>query len=294
MQEPGILKRSLLSRISPGLLLIVSYTVLFSLLPSSGIFAQGDLMIMPKRIVFENGKKLSELNLANTGKDTARYVISIVHYKMKQDGSFEEILTKDSNNIYADKFIRFFPRSVTLGPNESQSIRIQLVQTGKLMEGEYRTHLCFRAVPKQLPLGEREKKNTDTASISVRLIPVFGISIPVIIRVGECTSKVGLAKCYLESSDVKNPQLNMTLLRTGNMSVYGDITIDHISMNGKVTKVGHVQGLALYTPNTSRNIKIALNVPEGLDFTKGKLHIVYNAQVNGNSDNITQTELNLN
>lgn len=46
---------------------------------------------MPRRVVFEGAKKYEELNLANTGKDTARYVISLIHVRMKEDGSFIEI-----------------------------------------------------------------------------------------------------------------------------------------------------------------------------------------------------------
>ena len=46
--------------------------------------AQGDLRVYPKRIVFEGAKKSQELNLANSGKDTARYVLSVVQIRMKE------------------------------------------------------------------------------------------------------------------------------------------------------------------------------------------------------------------
>ena len=41
-------------------------------------------------------------------------------------------------------------------------------------------------------LGEEDKVK-DTTTISVRLTPIFGITIPVIIRVGESTAKVTLS-----------------------------------------------------------------------------------------------------
>jgi hypothetical protein len=78
------------------------------------------------------------------------------------------------------------------------------------------------------------------------------------------------------------------------MSVYGDITIEHISPANTVTKVGSVQGLALYTPNLARNIKIGLNKQAGVNYREGKLHIVYRAQENGNPNNIAQKEIYLN
>lgn len=250
-------------------------------------------MIMPKRVVFEGSKRSHELNLANTGQDTARYVISLVHYKMKDNGSFEEVSANDSSWNFADKFIRFYPRSVTLGPGESQTVRVQLTQTSKLLPGEYRSHIYFRSMPEEKPRGEKEIKAEDASSISVRLIPVFGISIPVIIRVGESDARVHLSKCSFEMFEDTIPLVNLTLNRSGNMSVYGDITIEHISNKNKVTKVGSVQGLALYTPNLFRNIKVALNKQERVDYTEGKLHVVYKAQENGNPNNTAQTEIYL-
>ena len=96
---------------------------------STGLIAQGNLMVFPKRVVFEGLKRSQELNLANTGTDTARYVISFVNYRMKGNGEFEEITQPDSGQNFADKYIRFFPRSVVLPPNEAQIVRYKLLKT---------------------------------------------------------------------------------------------------------------------------------------------------------------------
>ncbi|AWO01431.1 hypothetical protein DLD77_06865 [Chitinophaga alhagiae] len=132
----------------------ITGALLLSALPFRQTMAQGNLMIMPRRVVFENSKRLHELNLINTGQDTARYAISLKHYRMKDDGSFEEIDTAAHDASFADKYLRFFPRNVVLGPGEAQSVRIQLTQTGRLLPGEYRSHLYFRAVPNEAPLGQ--------------------------------------------------------------------------------------------------------------------------------------------
>ena len=39
----------------------------------SAASAQGDLLIFPKRIVFDKGKRVKQLILSNIGKDTAIY-----------------------------------------------------------------------------------------------------------------------------------------------------------------------------------------------------------------------------
>ena len=118
--------------------------------------------------------------------------ISVVQIRMKEDGGFETITEPDAGQQFADKIIRFFPRSVTLGPNEAQAVKVQLIKTSELAPGEYRSHFYFRAIPKSKPLGEEETVS-DTSTISVKLTPVFGITIPVIVRVGENISKVTLS-----------------------------------------------------------------------------------------------------
>ncbi|HEX8313587.1 MAG TPA: hypothetical protein VF609_01260, partial [Flavisolibacter sp.] len=232
------------------------------LLSATGAIAQGDLLVTPKRVVFEGSKRSEELNLANIGKDTATFVISFIQIRMKNDGAFEKISEPDSGQLFADKNIRFFPRTVTLAPNEAQTVKVQITKTAQLAAGEYRSHLYFRAVPKEKPLGEKQPEKD--SSISVRLVPVFGISMPVIIRVGESTADVGFSGTSLELTKDQAPSLKLTLNRTGNMSVYGDLSVNHISSEGKTTPIGSVKGLAVYTPNASRQFRLLLNNTAGI------------------------------
>jgi hypothetical protein len=259
-------------------------------LSSINLKAQGDLLLYPKRIVFEGSKRSQTLNLANTGKDTVRYLISVVQSRMKKDGGFETISQPDSGQRFADKYFRFFPRNVVLPPNESQSVKIQLINTNELEPGEYRSHIYFRAEPDKKPLGEVEPIK-DSISISVNLIAVFGISIPIIIRKGESTTNVTISDASLEMKKDSIPTLKINFNRTGNMSVYGDISVDHISLQGKVTRVAIANGMALYTPNPVRQFKLLLDNKSGIDYHKGKLSIVYTTQPDAKSVKIAETEL---
>jgi hypothetical protein len=238
--------------------------------------AQGNLLVTPKRVVFEGNKRSEELNLANVGRDSATFVVSFIQIKMHADGTFEQITQPDSAQKFADKNIRFFPRTVTLGPNEAQTVKVQLFKASELTPGEYRSHLYFRSMPVEKPLGERPPQKD--SSISVHLVPIFGISIPVIIRVGENSSKVNLSNITFHMERDTLPTVNMTLNRSGSMSVYGDISVDHISPQGKVTPVGVVKGFAIYTPNALRTFQLALNKASNINYHKGKLHITYTDQ----------------
>jgi hypothetical protein len=255
--------------------------------------AQGDLLLFPKRIVFEDAKRSQTLNLANSGRDTVRYIISVVQYRMKEDGGFEAIMRPDSGQQFADKYFRIFPRSVVLAPNEAQSVKIQLINTSGLEAGEYRSHIYFRAEADKKPLGE-EEMNKDTSSISVNLVAVFGISIPVIIRIGESTTSVKLTDASVELKKDLNPVLKITFNRTGNMSVYGDITVDHISPKGKLTNVGTAKGVALYAPNPLRHFNLQLDKNAGIDYHSGTIQVSYTTQADVKPVKIAETELVLN
>ena len=211
---------------------------------------------------------------------------------MKEDGNFETITQPDPGQRFADKYIRFFPRSVTLGPNESQVVKVQLIKSNELTAGEYRSHFYFRAVPKQKPLGE-EDKNKDTTNISVKLTPIFGITIPVIIRIGESNARVNLTGLAFGFENDTIPRIKMVFNRTGDMSVYGDITVDYISTLGKVTRVGVANGVAVYTPNTIRGFQFNLNRIPGIDFKSGTLRVIYSASSDVKPVRYAEAELTL-
>ncbi len=269
--------------------LFFSSTLLFfSFCFSSRLMAQGNLLVTPKRVVFEGNKRSEELNLANIGKDTATYLISFIQIRMKEDGTFERITVPDSAQSFADKNLRFFPRSVTLGPNEAQTVKVQITRANDLMPGEYRSHLYFRASQPEKPLGDTIPANDSV--LSIHLTPIFGISIPVIIRKGESDATVNIPELNFQIDKDSTPALNITFIRSGNMSVYGDITVDHISPQGKVTRVGIVKGLAVYTPNTKRRFHLALNKTSGINFHSGKLQVVY-ADESSKAVKLAQQEL---
>jgi len=251
--------------------------------------AQGNLLITPRRVVFDGSQRTQELNLANTGRDTARYLISMVEIRMNEDGTFETITQPDSGQRFASGHIRFFPRSVTLGPGEAQTIKVQVERMNELQAGEYRSHIYFRAAPEEKPLGEEAPK--DAVAIAVRLVPVFGITIPVIIQVGASNAQVQVADLSLSNANDTLPGLHMSLQRNGDMSVYGDIAVRSISEEGKAVQVGYVKGVAVYTPCRIRQLRIPLSQENGMNYRNGKLQVTYTAQVKGKPVVLSEAEL---
>ena len=291
MFNSGINNKSNNDRRSISCLFLLALS-LFSLITFNDATAQGNLLITPRRVVFDGTRRVMELNLANTGQDTSKYNVSIIQYKMTDEGAFEEITEPAPGQNFADKYIRFFPRTVTLAPNESQVVKMQVTNTSNLAPGEYRSHVYFRAVPKEAALGE-EDPNRDTTALSIKLVPIFGITIPVIIRIGQSDTKVSLADMQLEMINDTTNRLSMVFNRTGNMSVYGDLRVIHISPSGKETTVGIVNGIAVYTPNTIRKFKLDLDNSTKADFKTGKIRVTYSSQSDTRPEKFAEAELTL-
>lgn len=238
--------------------------------------AQGDLLIFPKRIVFDEGKRVKQLILSNIGKDTAVYNVSFLQYRMNENGGFKAITTPDVGQYFATPYLRVFPRKVTLAPNESQIVKVQLTKATRLKEGEYRSHLYFRAKKNNTPLGQN-MKGVDTTAISVKLQAIYGISIATIIKKGTSNTRTTISNLFYEKDKALNHFINFNLIRTGNMSTYGDIYINYISDNNTTVEVAKIKGVAVYTPSEIRKVKIQLATPKGIIFTGGTFKVGYTA-----------------
>ena len=264
----------------------------FLFLSGVDLYAQGNLLITPRRVVFDGSTRSVDLNLANTGEDSATYAVSIIQIRMTEEGQFETISDPDPGQRFADPFIRYFPRSVSLAPGEAQVIKVQVTRRSQLQEGEYRSHFYFRAVPEVKPLGEEPAEEV-SEGISVQLRPVFGITIPVIIRIGEPDLSVTLSEPELTMANGNSPRLQITFMRSGNMSVYGNLKVDHISPSGNVTTVAIANGIAVYTPNEKRKFTLNLLRSGEVDYTEGKLKITYSAPSDVEPEIFAETELAL-
>ncbi|MFV8375809.1 molecular chaperone [Flavobacterium sp. LB1P71] len=238
------------------------------------LLAQGDLMVFPKRIVFDGIKNVVQnVNLSNTGKDTITYRLSYNQIQMDKDGRFNTIEQPEENQNFASPYLRYYPHTVTLAPNESQIVKIQLIKTSELKEGEYRSHLYFRAVPKTKLL-EIETATIDTLKpkgLDIQLTPIYGISIANIITIGTSNTVVTLSNLALLTPQ----ELTLDINRTGNQSAYGELNVNYISPEGISTNVGLIKGFAIYAPGNLRKTKIKLNTIPSIDFSKGKLQVTY-------------------
>lgn len=103
-----------------------------------------------------------------------------------------------------------FPRSVALSPGEAQTVRLQVRAPSGTGEGEYRSHLYFRSVRDQKQPAERTAADT---TLGLRLTPIYGITIPVIVRLGTLDINVDVDSVGLDWTEEDTPHLRFQASR---------------------------------------------------------------------------------
>lgn len=246
---------------------------IFFILYGSSIFSQGNLIIYPQRLVFDGKKSAEKLVLSNTGKDSAVYNISFVEYKMTEFGEMQAIEVEETGVQFASPYVRIYPRNVLLGPNESQVVKVQTYNTQGLADGEYRSHIYFRAQKDNLALGTAKKIKEEV--LSVNLEAVFGISIACILRKGIDNTAVSISDIVYSNPVGDDHYLNFKINRNGNMSAYGDFRINYTSAKNKIYELATLKGIGVYLPGSVRNMKIKLNKPVGVNLKEGAMNVVF-------------------
>ncbi|RFA36482.1 hypothetical protein [Alkalilimnicola ehrlichii] len=155
-------------------------------------------------------------------------------------------------------------------------------------DGEYRSHLLFQIEPSGNEPVDLNVGENNPSGLDIRLHPVFGISIPVVIRIGELAATANITDLHLHT-DGDRPQATFTLQRQGDRSLFGDIAVYFQPEDGHEERVGLRRGLAVYPPLEARQITIPLNIPPD-SRPSGRLRVEYNAQ-EGRHARLAETEL---
>ena len=196
--------------------------------------------------------------------------------------------------MFSDKIIRYSPRQVLLEPGKSQVIRLGLRKPSGLKEGEYRSHMLFRAIP--IDAGTSVEQSVKPSSgLTVSLKAIIGISIPVIVRHGKTAAKISIVSARLvpRQANEDQPHIAMELERIGNRSVYGGLIAEYIASGGERKIIAQADGVAIYTPGTKRRIKLPVVLPPGLELRNGNIQILYRRPMDQGGKVIAQTQIKI-
>jgi P pilus assembly chaperone PapD len=218
-------------------------------LPTTAEAGVGDLLVAPTRIVLDGGKG-AEIILNNIGDEPATYRVSVEFRRMTEAGDLVDVATPSATDKLAEDMIVYAPRKVTLAPREPQAIRIAARPPQGLPDGEYRIHMLFRAIPPATPVvqptGEQPK------GLQFKLTPVYGVTIPVIVRLGNLQASAGIANVQLESGK-NGPAVGLDLTRTGSRSTFGEV---RVLKAGVKDPIAIQKGIAVYTEIGKRHVSV--------------------------------------
>jgi P pilus assembly chaperone PapD len=246
---------------------MVAAIALLSPISVPAIAGPGDLLIAPTRVVL-NSSRGTEVILNNIGKDTATYRISLEVRRMDSDGSIDLVEPGNATELEnkALAMISYAPRRVVLPPQQPQAIRIGVRAPADLPDGEYRVHMLFRAIPDAKPVTTTSVSN----SVSVQVTPIYGITIPVIVRRGALQATAAISGVALTNTK-DGQRLDLQLTRSGTRSTYGNI---RVMKPGEPKPLMEVVGIGVYPEVTSRTVSLGI-APDVAALMKGPVVIQY-------------------
>lgn len=211
----------------------------------------GDLLVAPTRLVLD-GHKGAEVILNNIGDEPATYRISVEFRRMTESGSLVDVTTPSAADQKAQDMIVFSPRKVTLAPHEPQAIRIAARPPQGLPDGEYRVHMLFRAIPPATPVVQASDEKPK--GVQFKLTPIYGVTIPVIVRLGNLQASAGIANVQLEQKDGATA-VGLDVTRAGSRSTYGEV---RVFKAGNKTPIAVQKGVAVYTEIGKRHVSVPI------------------------------------
>lgn len=240
--------------------------------PDGSVGGMGDINVYPRRIVMDRRQRVASVGLYNKMPFEGEYEISVTNMVMIDSGRIIPFSNlpegQDTSHVKtASDMLRWSPRRVLLLGSEAQTVRIMARPPADLPDGEYRAHFTVVSVPGDIDDGfsiddALAASKGGAGNVGVTIRPRFGISIPVIVRVGETTLDVGLRDFgFVRSAD--GSQVALTITRAGTRSAFGDLII---TAPGQDQPLVVARGIGVYPEIDQRKLQLAVN-PD-FDLTK--------------------------
>lgn len=232
-------------------------------LPAGSVGGMGDINLFPKRVVIDDRARIANVGLYNRAAAAGEYEITVSDMAMQRDGRLVDLGTVQDPAARAavhpaSGFLRWSPRHVALPASEAQMVRIMARVPPDLQPGEYRSHFTVVSVPPDTGGTSIDEAagGQSAQGIGVRIVPRFGISIPVIVRVGDTTLTAGFKDMVFSAPPGGPAALALTITRDGTRSAFGDIVI---TAPGAKKPVAEVKGIGVYTEIPERAVQVLID-----------------------------------
>lgn len=231
---------------------------------AGSVGGMGDINLFPNRVEIDDRAGIASIGLYNRAAAAGEYDITVCDMAMPRDGRLVDLAAIEdaavrANVRVASSTLRWPPRHVTLPGSEAQMVRIMARVAPYLPPGGYRSQLTVVSAPPETggtSIDEAACEQTN-GGIGVRIVPRFGSSIPVIVRVGETTLAAGLMDFALSTPTGGRAILSIKITREGTRSAFGDITI---TAPGAKKPMAEIMGIGVYSEIAERAFKVPIDL----------------------------------
>ncbi len=233
-----------------------------------------NLNISPKRVTFDRNKRSATVFIFNQGTATATFDIALVDRVMLPDGQImpsadaqakPELKSIVDRERSAKDMVLVTPRRAVLAPGKGQTIRLR-VEPAADATGEYRTTLTVTTVPpRNAGLTAEQAAAGNPGELRFVINSAFGLSIPLILRMGTPEVKAGIENAKLEYANIspdgvaparRTPVVTFDLVRLGANSLFGNVEIRDTKRGGD--PLGVARGVGVYPEINRRSMRLPL------------------------------------
>lgn len=245
--------------------------VIGGILMTQATTASAQLLIMPIKVIFEDGERMESVAIFNNSHTPATYRISFLHQRQLEEGGYQ-LLDKPLNPEHdLSKMLVYSPRQVFLPGQAKQAVRLSARRTADLPDGEYRTHLLLKRIS---PVNPEKPAKDQRAVVGINV----GLSVPVILRKGHYDTEVSFDKITYTPASLDGdtpPKLDIWINRTGKYSALGHVKVFWTPEDSNnEQQVGIKNGVNIFHEIDRRKITINLN---NRSISGGTFRLTYNS-----------------
>jgi len=237
--------------------------------PEGSVGGMGDINLYPRRVVIQGRQRTAQVGLFNRTANEGDYEIDITEMAMTPEGRLIALDQVEDSALAArvksaKDMIRWSPKRLSLGGSESQTIRLMARPSPDLPAGEYRAHFLAISRPDVVAGGvtiDEAVSGRQENGIGVTIKPRFGISIPVIVRVGETSLTLGIENPHVVNLPDGRRALSLKLTREGTRSAYGDV---RVFRSGSDEPLVVARGVGIYPEIDSRDVTLPITLGDGV------------------------------
>lgn len=242
------------------------------------------MMIYPKYVAFDDQTRVQQMLLMNPSEEeTINYRIRLKYAVQNPDGTYTDVESPSPRS--AVDLLRFSPRSVTLAPRQSQTIKLLKRLPENTAPGDYTAYIVFTKTLIEKPLTKTKEKAAQ--GVTIELTPIPSFSIPINVTVGNPPSDSAALEYLGRNPEfTQQPMAKVRLLRKGghNNTLRGDLSV---WQNNKL--LGRIKGKYLLAGTPFVDVQIPLSEP-GRPAQGGQpAEILFTPYVEGDSVDTSQT-----